>query len=103
MMYGRGSSKTGEVIDLGVKAGAVEKSGSWYSFDSQRIGQGRENAKQFLADNPDVAAAIEQLIRDHAGLPNGKSGAAPATPSAEKTDAEKTDGQAEAAGRAITP
>jgi len=68
IMYGEGVSKVGELIDLGVKAGVVEKSGSWYSHDSQRIGQGRENAKQFLKDNPDVAGAIEHAIRQNAGL-----------------------------------
>ncbi|HAH11132.1 MAG TPA: recombinase RecA [Alphaproteobacteria bacterium] len=68
IMYGVGISKTGELIDLGVKAAIVEKSGSWFSFESQRIGQGRENAKQFLADNPDVAQRIEQAIRSNAGL-----------------------------------
>ncbi len=93
IMYGLGISKTGELLDLGVKAGAVEKSGSWFSFDSQRIGQGRENAKQFLADNPDIAAAIEGLIRDHAGL--GKADAAPA---ADDTAAEKKAGEAEVGG-----
>jgi recombination protein RecA len=68
IMYGEGISKTGELIDLGVKAGIVEKSGAWFSFDSQRLGQGRENAKQFLRDNPDVAGAIETAIRQNAGL-----------------------------------
>ncbi|HZD25111.1 MAG TPA: recombinase RecA [Alphaproteobacteria bacterium] len=68
IMYGEGVSKTGELIDLGVKAGVVEKSGSWFSHDGQRIGQGRENAKQFLRDNRDVAEAIEQKIRANAGL-----------------------------------
>jgi recombination protein RecA len=63
--YGAGISKTGELIDLGVKAGIVEKSGSWFSYDSQRLGQGRENAKLFLKDNPDVAAAIELAIRQN--------------------------------------
>jgi recombination protein RecA len=61
-------SKTGELIDLGVKANVVEKSGAWFSYDSQRIGQGRENAKQFLKDNPDVAAKIEASVRQNAGL-----------------------------------
>ena len=60
IMYGEGISKVGELIDLGVKAGVVEKSGAWFSYDSQRIGQGRENAKQFLRDHQDVADAIEQ-------------------------------------------
>ena len=68
IMYGEGVSKVGELIDLGVKAGVVEKSGSWFSFESQRVGQGRENAKQFLRDNPAVAAKIELSIRQNAGL-----------------------------------
>jgi recombination protein RecA len=68
IMYGEGVSKTGEIIDLGVKAGVVEKSGAWFSYDSQRIGQGRENAKTFLKNNPDVAAKIEATIRQNAGL-----------------------------------
>jgi recombination protein RecA len=68
IMYGEGVSKTGELIDLGVKAGIVEKAGAWFSFDSQRLGQGRENAKQFLKDNPEMAAAIERAIRQNAGL-----------------------------------
>jgi recombination protein RecA len=68
IMYGEGISKTGELIDLGSKANIVEKSGSWYSFDSQRIGQGRENAKAYLRDNPAVAEAVERQIRANAGL-----------------------------------
>ena len=68
IMYGEGISKTGELVDLGVTAGIVEKSGSWYSYDGDRIGQGRENAKTFLKQNPDVAQAIEQAIRANAGL-----------------------------------
>jgi len=68
IMYGEGVSKTGELIDLGVKAGIVEKSGAWISYDGERIGQGRENAKQFLKDNPKVAGAIERAIRENAGL-----------------------------------
>jgi recombination protein RecA len=58
----------GEIVDLGVKAGVVEKSGAWFSYDSQRIGQGRENAKTFLRNNPDMAAKIEASIRQNAGL-----------------------------------
>jgi recombination protein RecA len=58
----------GELIDLGVKAGFVEKSGSWFSFDNQRIGQGRNNARQFLTDNPTVADALELKIREQAGI-----------------------------------
>jgi recombination protein RecA len=68
IMYGEGISKTGELIDLGVKAGVVEKSGSWFSYDGERIGQGRENAKQFLKEHPEVAEALEQAIRANAGL-----------------------------------
>jgi len=68
IMYGEGISKMGELLDLGVKAGTVEKSGSWFSYDSVRVGQGRENAKQFLRDNPEMAEAIERDIRANAGL-----------------------------------
>ncbi len=68
IMYGEGISKTGELIDLGVKAGVVEKSGAWFSYDSQRLGQGRENAKNFLKNNPQIAGRIEQEIRENAGL-----------------------------------
>jgi len=68
IMYGEGVSKMGELVDLGVKAGVVEKSGSWFSYDSQRIGQGRENAKVFLKQNADIAAKIELAIRQNAGL-----------------------------------
>jgi recombination protein RecA len=68
IMYGEGVSKMGELIDLGVKAGVVEKSGAWFSYDSQRIGQGRENAKTFLRNNPDMAAAIEAAVRQNSGL-----------------------------------
>jgi recombination protein RecA len=68
IMYGEGISKMGEIVDLGVKAGIVEKSGSWFSYDSQRIGQGRENAKAFLRSNPDIAGRIEAAIRQNSGL-----------------------------------
>ena len=67
IMYGEGVSKTGEILDLGVKAGVVDKSGSWYSFNSQRIGQGRENAKKFLTENVAMADEIERLIRQNSG------------------------------------
>jgi recombination protein RecA len=67
-MYGTGVSKTGELVDLGVKAGVVEKSGSWFSYDSQRIGQGRENAKAFLKANPEIADRIEAAVRANSGL-----------------------------------
>jgi recombination protein RecA len=68
IMYGEGISKVGELVDLGVKAGIVDKSGSWFSFESQRVGQGRENAKNFLRENKDVASKIETSIRQNAGL-----------------------------------
>lgn len=68
IMYGQGISKMGELVDLGVKANIVEKSGSWYSYDSQRIGQGRENAKRFLKDNPEMASEIENAVRVNAGI-----------------------------------
>src|SRR6187431_180553 len=68
IMYGEGVSKTGELVDLGVKAGIVEKSGAWFSYNSQRLGQGRENAKLFLRDNPDTAREIEAALRQNAGL-----------------------------------
>ena len=68
IMYGEGVSKTGELIDLGVKAGIVEKSGAWFSYNSERLGQGRENSKNFLTENPDIAAEIELALRQNAGL-----------------------------------
>ena len=68
IMYGVGISKLGEIIDLGVKAGVVEKSGSWFSYNSQRIGQGRDNAREFLKQNPDMANEIEAAVRKNAGL-----------------------------------
>ncbi|MBN8929894.1 MAG: recombinase RecA [Rhodospirillales bacterium 69-11] len=68
IMYGEGISKVGELLDLGVKASVVEKSGAWFSYDSQRIGQGRENAKQFLRDRPEIANAIEAKVRDQSGV-----------------------------------
>ena len=68
IMYGEGISKVGELVDLGVKAGVVEKSGAWFSYDSTRIGQGRENAKQFLRDHPEMAETIEKKVRDQSGV-----------------------------------
>src|SRR5580658_6051701 len=68
IMYGEGVSKMGEILDLGVKAGIVEKSGAWFSYDSQRLGQGRENSKAFLKANPDMTAKIEVAIRQNSGL-----------------------------------
>jgi recombination protein RecA len=72
IMYGEGISKVGELVDMGVTAGIIEKSGAWFSFDDQRIGQGRENAKQFLKDNPDIADKIEAKLRENAGVLAGK-------------------------------
>ena len=67
-MYGKGISKTGELIDLGAKADIVEKSGAWYAYKGEKIGQGKENAKLFLEQNPKAAAEIEMAIREKAGL-----------------------------------
>ena len=72
IMYGEGISKMGELVDLGVTADIVEKSGSWFSYNSQRIGQGRENVKNFLRENPEIAADIEHKIRENAGLLAGE-------------------------------
>jgi recombination protein RecA len=85
IMYGEGISKVGELVDLGSQAGVVEKSGAWFSYDSTRIGQGRENAKQYLRDNPDVAAAIENKVRANAGIVGD---AMMATPEADTETAE---------------
>jgi recombination protein RecA len=71
IMYGEGISKSGELVDLGVQAGVIEKSGAWFSYGGQRIGQGRENAKQFLKDHPETAEAVEASIRQNAGLVAG--------------------------------
>ena len=72
IMYGEGISKTGELVDLGVESEIIEKSGSWYSYKTERIGQGRENAKTFLKENPDIAEEIESLIRQNSGIVNEK-------------------------------
>ena len=72
LMYGKGISKTGELIDLGTKADVVEKSGAWYAYKGERIGQGRENAKLFLEKNPKIKAEIEIAIRTKAGLVSKK-------------------------------
>lgn len=86
IMYGEGISKMGELIDLGVKANVVEKSGAWFSFDSQRIGQGRENAKQFLRDHPEAAMSIEQKVRDAAGVVTNAMMAGPETDAEEESE-----------------
>ena len=72
IMYGEGISKTGELVDLGVESEIIEKSGSWYSYKTERIGQGRENAKTFLKENLDIAEEIETLIRQNSGIVNEK-------------------------------
>ena len=87
IMYGEGISKVGEILDLGVKAGLVEKSGAWFSYDSVRIGQGRENAKQFLFDNKDLAEEIRQAVLANKGMINEKQSAT--------AKGESTDGAAE--------
>ncbi|ODU57573.1 MAG: recombinase RecA [Acetobacteraceae bacterium SCN 69-10] len=86
IMFGEGISKVGELIDLGVKAGVVEKSGAWFSYDSTRIGQGRENAKQFLRDHKDAAAAIEAKVRDQAGVVTNMMLATPESEDAEAAE-----------------
>ena len=98
IMYGEGVSKMGELLDFGVKAGIVEKSGSWFSYDSQRIGQGRENAKSFLRDNTEVAQDIENQIRANAGLLSEEMMAGPdeMNPDVERLDMETSGGEAAA-------
>jgi recombination protein RecA len=68
IMYGEGISTIGDLLDIGVETGIVEKSGAWYSFNGERIGQGRENVKSFLKDNPDLNTVLEQRVREAVGL-----------------------------------
>jgi recombination protein RecA len=68
IMYGQGISKTGELVDLGAKADIIEKSGAWYAYKGEKIGQGKENAKEYLKNNPKISAEIEMAIRANAGL-----------------------------------
>jgi len=86
IIYGEGISKVGELVDMGVKAGIVEKSGSWFSYNSQRIGQGRENAKLFFKENPKIAIEVEKKIRENAGVLSEVLKGAP-TEAAEEEDA----------------
>jgi recombination protein RecA len=86
ILYGKGISRQGEILDLGVEAGVVEKSGSWYSYDGDRIGQGRENAKEFLRENHEIAAKIEAVIREQKGIPAPGSAAMSAAAGAEGSD-----------------
>jgi recombination protein RecA len=105
IMYGEGISKTGELVDLGVKAGIVEKSGAWFSFDSERIGQGRENAKVYLKEHPETAERIERAIRQNAGLIAGQileGGSEPdAAESGEGTTADGEDAVTPLAGGSV--
>jgi recombination protein RecA len=87
IMYGEGISKLGELVDLGVKEEIVEKSGSWYSYEGERIGQGKENSKNFLKDNPEIAQAIEAKIRSKLGLTKDKKPKAPKETKQTKKDA----------------
>ena len=93
LMYGKGISKTGELIDLGAKAEVVEKAGAWYAYKGEKIGQGRENAKIYLEQNPKIAAEIEMAIRTKAGLISKKIEGNPKveknTPSTEKPETDK--------------
>jgi recombination protein RecA len=73
IMYGEGISQVGEIIDIGAELDIVEKSGSWYSYEGERLGQGRENAKQFIKENPDIKLEIQQKIRDHYALDGEKT------------------------------
>ena len=92
IMYGEGISKTGELVDLGVKANIVEKSGAWFSFNGERIGQGRENTKAFLKENPKIAHQIEKAVRGNAGLIVDKMLAEPETGEADDAETPDEDG-----------
>jgi recombination protein RecA len=100
IMYGAGISKTGELLDLGVKAGIVEKSGTWFSYGDTRIGQGRENAKTFFADNPEIADTIEPAIRANAGLVSDGMLAEPERAGATDGEDDGEDGGEDGAGAA---
>ncbi len=88
IIYGEGISKTGELIDLGVKAGIIEKSGSWFSYGSQRVGQGRENARKFMKENPEIAAEIEEAVRRNSGILSEELLVAPESDTDDKDAAE---------------
>ncbi len=102
IMYGEGISKMGELVDLGVKAGIVEKSGAWFSFDSERIGQGRENAKAYLKEHPETAEKIERAIRQNAGLLAGQILEGGSDTASDAVEGESADG-AESADGTVTP
>ena len=101
LMYGRGISKMGELVDLGAKADIIEKSGAWYAYKGEKIGQGRENAKTYLAQNPKVAAEIEMAIREKAGVISKKIEGNPLSP--EKIEKEKKVAEKEEAAKETTP
>ena len=101
LMYGRGISKMGELVDLGAKADIIEKSGAWYAYKGEKIGQGRENAKTYLAQNPKVAAEIEMAIREKAGVISKKIEGNPLSP--EKIEKEKKVAEKEEAAKEATP
>jgi len=107
IMYGQGISKMGELLDLGVQADIIEKSGSWFSYKDQRIGQGRENAKTFLKDNPDISDEVEGLIRQNAGLVSDAMlvgpGAEEDKSSGAKPDGGRVDGELAGPDPAISP
>ena len=89
ILYGSGISREGELIDIGSEWNIVEKSGAWYAVDGERIGQGRENAKEFLRDHPEIAQQIEAKVRAHAGIAPTAPAAAAAAPEQPKSDAKK--------------
>ena len=101
LMYGRGISKMGELVDLGAKADIIEKSGAWYAYKGEKIGQGRENAKVYLAQNPQVAAEIEMAIREKAGVISKKIEGNPLSP--EKIEKEKKVAEKEEANKEAAP
>ena len=101
LMYGKGISKMGELVDLGAKADIIEKSGAWYAYKGEKIGQGRENAKVYLAQNPQVAAEIEMAIREKAGVISKKIEGNPLSP--EKIEKEKKVAEKEEADKEATP
>jgi len=101
LMYGKGISKMGELVDLGAKADIIEKSGAWYAYKGEKIGQGRENAKVYLAQNPQVAAEIEMAIREKAGVISKKIEGNPLSP--EKIEKEKKVAENEVAAKETTP
>ena len=86
-MYGEGISKTGELLDIGVEQNIIDKSGSWYSYNNERIGQGRENVKQYFAENPDIFKELYSKVRDSLGL--GSPGAKTAEPETESEPEKK--------------